>query len=293
MAKKKRMAAVKLPQEIAEELRRFREERWPWLELNGRGLNEIPEEVFALTDLKDIDLSGNELRSIPERLWDLPNLRSVNLIGNPVEILPDRPGLFVDVPIYLRCGKQIDPKNIALVIGLDTSQEDADSLIAELRRTRSLRRLTIGEWNLRIGEDHPEPGPAIRKILDSLANWDFLESLSLRGLWLGAVPESVRQLQRLKDLRLDALGLRDLPDWIGQLDLESFSVIDNKLSAVPDSFRNLGHLKSLNLHWNPLDQIPKVIFDLVSLKWLGMIRCDIREVPADILRLHRLKFLDL
>ena len=90
------MAAVELSQEIADELRRVREARSPWLSLNGRGLNKIPEEVFALTDLDYIDLSGNELRSIPERLWDLPKLREVCLIGNPVEILPDRPGLTVD-----------------------------------------------------------------------------------------------------------------------------------------------------------------------------------------------------
>jgi len=293
MAKKIRRAAAELPREIADALRRIREERRSWLGLDGCALNEIPEEVFALTDLEYIDLSRNELRSIPERLWDLPKLRDVNLIGNPIESLPDRPGLVIDVPIYLRCGRQIDAKNIELLIGVDTSQEDAESLVAELRRVRSLRKLTIGKWGITIGDDHPEPGPAIRKILDSLANMDFLESLDLRDLRLGAVPEGIQQLRRLKSLALNALGLKDLPDWIGQLDLEGFSAFYNKLSAVPDSFRNLGHLKALDLGCNPLEQIPKVIFDLVSLEHLSMGECDIREVPADILRLHRLVSLDV
>jgi GTPase SAR1 family protein len=93
-------------------------------------------------------------------------------------------------------------------------------------------------------------------------------------------------------LGLDALGLKDLPDWIGKLDLEHFSAADNKLSAIPDSFRNLVRLESLVLHWNPLKQIPPLAFDLASLETLGMIKCDIRAISADILRLHRLQSLD-
>ena len=56
MAKKNTRAAATLPQEIADELRHVREARSPWLSLVGRGLNEIPEEIFALTDLEMINL---------------------------------------------------------------------------------------------------------------------------------------------------------------------------------------------------------------------------------------------
>ena len=278
---------------IAENFRRTRETRTRWLQLEGCGLSEIPEEVFELTTLEYIGLSGNALKSIPERLWDLPNLRSVNVTENPIETLPDRAELIVDVPIYLRCRSQFNAKNIRLHIGVDTSQEDANTLAAELRGDTGPRDLTIGKWELTIGVKHPEPGPAIRKLLESLSNFDFLESLSLRCLRLGTVPEGIRQLRRLKHLGLHALGLRNLPDWIGQLELESLTAYDNKLSAVPDSFRKLGHLKYLDLSYNPLQQIPEAIFDLASLERLEMSKCDIHEVPADVLRLHRLESFDL
>jgi Leucine Rich Repeat (LRR) protein len=98
MARKNRNAAGKLPPHVAQELRQARENRSSWLWLDGAELTEVPEEVFDLADLRDINLSGNRLKTIPERLWDLPKLEGVYLIGNPIESLPNRPGLTIDWP---------------------------------------------------------------------------------------------------------------------------------------------------------------------------------------------------
>src|SRR5207237_449675 len=125
-------AAGEFRSDIARALRRAREEGLSWLQLDGAELTEIPEKVFDLTDLKNIDLSGNRLKTIPERLWDLPRLEHVNLIVNPLESLPNRPGLTIDGLTYRRCRDQIDAKNIRLVIGVDTPQEDEDFWAAEL-----------------------------------------------------------------------------------------------------------------------------------------------------------------
>lgn len=290
--RQEKIPAAELRADVADALRHFRESGRGWLYLGERGLTEIPEEVFSLTNLESIDLSGNELETISERLWDLPKFQGVNLIGNPVESLPNRPGLAIDGMTYSRCRSQIDPEYISLVIGDNTPQEDADVVIAQLSTSRAPRRLTVGTWRLTIGFDHPNPGRVMQGILDSLAKFDFLEDLSLRGIKLGAVPEGIRQLRRLKYLGLDGLGLDDLPDWIGTLDLEAFSAIDNKLSSVPVSFRSLGGLKYFNLSWNSVKQIPPLVFDLVSLERLNIRHCGIGVIPEDILRLHRLEHLD-
>ena len=289
--RRKRKAAAQLQPDVAVELRHPREVHSQWLWLANKELTEIPEELFDLTDLEIIDLSGNRLTTVPERLWDLPKLAETILVGNPLESLPDRPGVTIDGPIYRRLHDQIDAKNIRLVIGVDTLQEDEDFWAAALRTARGLRELTVGKWHITIGDDHPKPGQALERILESLFNLDSLEALSLRGMKLGAVPEGIRQLRGLKFLGLDALDLKDLPDWIGQLDLERFAAVDNKLCAVPESFRNLGRLKSLRLSWNPINQIPPLVFDLVTLEELQIRACALREIPADILRLHRLQFL--
>ncbi len=292
MARKKRTDAAATRSGLADELRRVRDTDSRWLRLANRDLTEIPEEVFGLTSLESLDLSKNELKTIPERLWDLPKLRTVNLTGNPIVSLPDRPGLVIDRQTYRLCFNQIDPKNITLFIGVDALHEDADFWAAEPNAIRRLRSLRVGKGIITIGENHAKPSPTIKRILNSLADLDSLGSLSLRGLQLGVVPESIRQLRQLKFLGLDALGLLHLPDWIAELDLEGFSAVDNKLSAVPDSFRSLKRLKSLALRWNPLNQIPRAVFTVGSLETLEMRGCDLHEIPEDILQLRRLKHLD-
>src|SRR5215212_2214277 len=155
MPQKQKKTSPRLPREVVRVLRQARENHSPWLTLEEFGLDELPEEVFALTELKTIKLSGNAFRSIPERLWDLPKLRFVNLTGNPIESLPDRPGLSIDIPIYRRCRNQIDAKNITLVIGGDTAQEDAEAFCADsMKDARGPGRLIIGKDVISIGHSH-------------------------------------------------------------------------------------------------------------------------------------------
>lgn len=136
--------ANKLPRrDVGNELARVRQRNDGWIRLRDCDLSTIPEEVFALKQLEIVDLSGNDLTTVPERLWDLPNLKGVNLIGNPIESLPNRPGLTIDLPIYRRCRGEVEPKNIELVIGADTSEDDAAFWISELETSSKLNRLTI------------------------------------------------------------------------------------------------------------------------------------------------------
>ena len=58
---------------------------------------------------------------------------------------------------------------------------------------------------------------------------------------------------------------------------------------MPDSFRGLRCLRSLALSFNPLEKIPELVFDFVSLERVDLTRCGIREVPMDILRLENLR----
>ena len=77
---------TKFPQrawaDVSDELRRAREMRLSFVDLENSGLNRIPDPVFELTDVETLDLSENRLQSIPERLWDRPKLKGVILVGN-------------------------------------------------------------------------------------------------------------------------------------------------------------------------------------------------------------------
>ncbi|MBP9095237.1 MAG: leucine-rich repeat domain-containing protein [Ignavibacteria bacterium] len=60
------------------------------LEINysGKGLNKFPEEVFAMTTLKQLDLSNNNLTELPKELKNLKHLSVLNLNGNKIYELP-------------------------------------------------------------------------------------------------------------------------------------------------------------------------------------------------------------
>ena len=233
-----------------------RETRAKTLYLTWKNLTAIPDEVFTLSSLEELDLSRNSLKTVPEKLWDLPHLRRVVLFENLLESLPNRPGLVIDGATYVRFRDQLYPNNIAgLWIDAHWAGNRGEFWGAELKTLKNLRELTIGNWWLGIGGNHPAPGPEVRQILDSLASLTVLETLSLRGWDLPVVPEALQTLQGLKSLDLSSLGLKSIPDWIGHFELEIFMALENKLTAVPGTFRDLKYLKTLNLSFNPLRMV--------------------------------------
>lgn len=166
---------------------------------------------------------------------------------------------------------------------------DVETMMTELRTSTDLRKLTIGHPVLHIGLEYPKPSQAIHEILIHIADLNFLESLSLRGLRLDSVPEGIRQLSQLRSLRLNGLGLEALPEWIGQLNLVEFSASDNKLSDLPPLSRRLEYI---DVSWNPFERIPAPLFEQTSLRDLRVRNCQIREIPENIRTLHRLENLD-
>src|SRR4051812_29564104 len=76
-------------------------------------LTAVPEAVFALSRLEEINLSHNRLRRIPERLRNLFWLRRVDLYNNPIEHLPDLSGLGIDLSTYFACRSQLDKASIS------------------------------------------------------------------------------------------------------------------------------------------------------------------------------------
>lgn len=278
---------------ITREIERAQEEQSKSLRINNKKINKIPPKVFELKNLESIDLSGNNLSTIPNQLLDLPNLKSVNLLDNPLIDLPDRPGLIIDGSTYLRCRKKIKPANITLVLAPDTAELQNGKWIDDLKNLKDLQRLVIGKWAITIGDIHSKPSTAILNIINSLSSLKYLNSLSIRGFPLKEVPEGIKYIPLLKNLRLDALGLNTLPSWLGELNIEFFSCVDNTISTLPDSFRNLKKLEFLDLSWNSIENIPPSVFDLTSLEKLRFNDCAIREIPSEILRLQKLNQLDI
>ena len=55
-----------------------------YLDVNGKGISEIPEGIKKMKSLKELSLVDNEINRIPDFIYDMPNLELVNLRHNYV-----------------------------------------------------------------------------------------------------------------------------------------------------------------------------------------------------------------
>ena len=64
-------------------------ENWEELDLSGRGLKELPQEIERLTGLKKLKLDSNEITELPDSIAQLNNLTRLDLRNNEITEIPD------------------------------------------------------------------------------------------------------------------------------------------------------------------------------------------------------------
>ncbi|NXK61877.1 MFHA1 protein, partial [Sylvietta virens] len=263
------------------------------LNLSGRGLEELPEEVGAalsglrvlslrrnrlsrlpaaalrhLGCLAELDLSHNRLRGLGDggALAGLRGLRKLSLSHN--ELGAEGPGL----PPRLA--------ELGCLEELDLSFNRLRRLPEGLGRLRHLRTLDV-DHNLL---------PSFPAPLLELAALEELDCSGNRNL--GALPEGIAALRRLKILWLSGTGLASLPEGLCQLSaLESLMLDNNQLQALPAGFGRLQRLKMLNLSSNLLGEFPSAILALPSLEELYLSRNQLTVLPPHLCQLHQLRTL--
>ncbi|NXT32340.1 MFHA1 protein, partial [Pelecanoides urinatrix] len=263
------------------------------LNLSGRGLEELPEEVGAalsglrvlslrrnrlgrlpaaalrhLGRLAELDLSHNRLRGLGDggALAGLRGLRKLSLSHN--ELGAESPGL---PPRLVELGRLEE---------LDLSFNRLRRLPEGLGRLRHLRALDV-DHNLL---------PSFPAPLLELAALEELDCSGNRHL--GALPEGIAALRRLKILWLSGTGLAALPEGLCQLSaLESLMLDGNRLQALPAGFGSLQRLKMLNLSSNLLGEFPAAILALPSLEELYLSRNQLTLLPSRLCQLCQLRTL--
>ncbi len=118
--------------------------------------------------------------------------------------------------------------------------------------------------------------------------------LTLTGLGLTKLPESVRELGALATLAIAGNRIAELPDWLDRLEsLRQLSLTNNELKWVPGVVRRLTWLEDLALDSNPLEGLPEWIAELDRLVRLNVGKTQLGAIPHAIGRLRSLEQLQI
>jgi internalin A len=118
--------------------------------------------------------------------------------------------------------------------------------------------------------------------------------LSLHGLGLTKLPESIRQMTHLRSLYLTDNQFTELPDSVTRLtQLQLLSLNGNQITELPESITRLTQLRELYLINNGLKVLPGAVTRLIQLQTLGLMRNGLTELPESIGQLTQLKVLYL
>ncbi|XP_061834441.1 leucine-rich repeat-containing protein 40 [Nerophis lumbriciformis] len=208
------------------------------LNLSGRGLTEVPTNVFRLnvdtpeeakqnvsfgaserwweqTDLTKLLLSSNQLTSLSEDIGLLPALTTLDLHDNRLQTLPSALGQLQELQ------------------QLQLSHNQLTSLPLEVFSLKSLRSLTLQQNQLEV------------------------------------LPEELGQLEALTELDVSNNQLEELPSSLGRLCcLQKLNLSRNKLACLPHSLARLTNVKLLDCSNNMLSDIPPSLSQMLALEQL-------------------------
>ena len=208
------------------------------LDLTGIGLTKVPDEVWTLTDLTDLQLSNNKITRIPDDVGNLTELERLGLAGNRLTEIPEGIG------------------GCECLEGLWAHGNLIGRVPDAVGRCERLRHLMLA-------------GNRIRELPASLGDCKYLEELSVPGNRLESLPETIGGAYMLRVIDVHGNSIARLPDSIARLkSLEELSAQGNLLTSIPDDVGEMRRLVRLNVAENELSSLPKGLGDAAMMTTL-------------------------
>ncbi|XP_047462641.1 leucine-rich repeat-containing protein 40 isoform X2 [Mugil cephalus] len=219
------------------------------LNLSGKGLTEVPQNVYRLNIETPEDALQNVSFGASDRWWEVTDLITLILSSNQLTQLSD------------------DIRLLPGLIKLDLHDNQLRSLPSALGELQELRELQLSHNQL----------SSLPVEICTLKN---LHRLTLQQNLLESLPNEMGQLENLSELDLSNNCLKILPASIGCLkSLQKVSLCHNKLSCLPDSLTQLTNVKLLDCSNNQLSDIPASISKLLALEQLYLRHNNLRRLP--------------
>ncbi|XP_029285687.1 leucine-rich repeat-containing protein 40 [Cottoperca gobio] len=219
------------------------------LNLSGRGLTQVPQEVYRLNVDTPQEAQQNVSFGASDCWWEQTDLTKLLLSSNKLTQLSD------------------DIRLLPALATLDLHDNQMSSLPSALGELQELQELRLSHNQLTA---LPVEVCALKKLCSITLQQNLLESL----------PEELGQLESLTQLDLSNNLLKGLPSSLGDLTcLQKLNLSHNKLSCLPDSLAQLTNLKLLDCSNNQLTDIPASLSEMLALEQLYLRHNKLRLLP--------------
>ncbi|XP_054452498.1 leucine-rich repeat-containing protein 40 [Anoplopoma fimbria] len=219
------------------------------LDLSGRGLKEVPQDVYRLNIDTPEEFHQNVSFGASDRWWEQTDLTKLFLSSNQLTQLSD------------------DIRLLPGLIILDLHDNQLSSLPSALGELQELQQLRLSHNQL----------TSLPVEVCTLKN---LCSITLQQNQLESLPDKLGQLENLTQLDLSNNHLKGLPSSLGHLTcLQKLNLCHNNLSCLPASLALLKNVKLLDCSNNQLTDIPASLSEMLSLEQLYLRHNKLRLLP--------------
>jgi len=209
-----------------------------FLELEHRGIQELPLGIEYLSNLKVLTLDNNEIIELPEQIGNLSNLGILSLSNNKIKELP----------------RSIGKLSELLVLSVDKNR---------------LQELPQGVYKLTKLLSLSFVKNEIFFISEEISKLTKLKNFTACHNNIKDLPKTFYMLLKLTNLCLHGNKITQLSDEIGTLlSLNTLSISNNEISILPKSIANLESLTSLDIENTNITEIPMDLLIKCKLKQL-------------------------
>lgn len=222
------------------------------LDLTGRNISELPQEIFRMRKLESLIVNNNKISKLPQELGKLGEAQLLRII---------------------ECNNN----------QLTTADEELSQLTSlEIIKFSSNKLETVPIFMEKLFQlvEIDLSSNFIQEIPESFGNLLFLEKLNLSNNQIVKIPESLMKLERLQNLDLSSNKIEQISPQIGNLlRLKTLFINDNQIQELPIEMGFLLGVEIWNIENNPYLNQKEINQKKIYLRSeiLNFLRSQIRE----------------
>lgn len=242
---------------------------------------DIPEEVYDLTSLEELNLGPNKIKQISGKIGRLNKLKVFDAGESdfdkfPLELMQvdSLTKVFIGSPKLKELPKQLDDWGTLTYLNLRGSE----NLERVIGLPPSLGYLFVA-------------GGTFSKLPEKIFSLNKLTKLVAHKMGLEQLPEQLFEMVSILALYVIDTRIQSLPDKIDKLkDLVDLNLTDNEFKEFPEAITNAIKVSDLSLAGNYLQQIPSSLLKLKSsLKKIDLGRNNFTEIPTVLYEMNNLE----